>query len=365
MRHGHCHERFSIMKTNFKIASGVAGWKALIALMIVGTARITLSAPSTLLWQIGKPDNDNREFALAPNRYTEFHEDGFFVVGRSDPKRDWPYVHPGPNDAWAGGRQHTFAIVFGLKNPIKDGGCKLRFDLIDTQHGTPPELRIEVNGKAFTRSLPPGADDASVFGRPAKGKECRFDVPFPAALLKAGANQITITTLSGSWLLYDSLGLEAPSGAEMADVTGTVVSSMRSPPVLIERGGKLFKTVQVSIGHFGEETNALIRVNGVKTTNLTLRSTIQSFEIAVAAVEKEAPIIVSVEVADKVLAAETLSLKPVRKWVVYLLPHSHVDIGYTHVQTDVERAQWRYIDMAIDTAPKTASNPPGARFKWN
>ena len=54
-----------------------------------------------------------------------------------------------------------------------------------------------------------------------------------------------------------------------------------------------------------------------------------------------------------------------RKWVVYLLPHSHVDIGYTHVQTDVEQAQWKYLEMAIDTARKSAGNPPGSRFKWN
>ena len=42
-----------------------------------------------------------------------------------------------------------------------------------------------------------------------------------------------------------------------------------------------------------------------------------------------------------------------RKWVVYLLPHSHVDIGYTHVQTDVEQAQWKYLEMAIDAARKS------------
>ena len=55
-----------------------------------------VAAEPALLWQIGKPDNDNREFALAPNRYNEFRDDGFFVVGKSEPQRDWPYVHPGP-----------------------------------------------------------------------------------------------------------------------------------------------------------------------------------------------------------------------------------------------------------------------------
>ena len=57
--------------------------------------------------------------------------------------------------------------------------------------------------------------------------------------------------------------------------------------------------------------------------------------------------------------------KPARPWVVYILPHSHVDIGYTHVQTEVEKLQWKYLDEAIALARKTADYPPGARFKWN
>lgn len=57
--------------------------------------------------------------------------------------------------------------------------------------------------------------------------------------------------------------------------------------------------------------------------------------------------------------------KPRRNWVVYLLPHSHVDIGYTHVQTEVERIQWGVIDKALDLCEKTVAYPQGAQFKWN
>lgn len=57
--------------------------------------------------------------------------------------------------------------------------------------------------------------------------------------------------------------------------------------------------------------------------------------------------------------------KPGRNWVVYLLPHSHVDIGYTHVQPEVERIQWAIIEKALDLCQKTADYPPEARFKWN
>jgi hypothetical protein len=57
--------------------------------------------------------------------------------------------------------------------------------------------------------------------------------------------------------------------------------------------------------------------------------------------------------------------KPVRKWVVYLLPHSHVDIGYTDIQPAVERRHCQILDQALELCRKTADYPPEARFKWN
>ncbi len=49
-----------------------------------------------VLWELGLPDNDNVEFALAPSGHARYARDAFFVVGRSETKRDWPYVRPGP-----------------------------------------------------------------------------------------------------------------------------------------------------------------------------------------------------------------------------------------------------------------------------
>ncbi len=323
-----------------------------------------VAAEPALLWQIGAPDNRNAEFALAPNRYAEFREDGFYVVGKSDPQRDWPYVHPGPGDGWAGGRPHTFTVVFGLKAAPADGQCQLRFDLVDTQHQIPPELRIAVNGREFKQTLPPGAGDASVFGDPKQGREHQFEIGFPAQLLKAGANEIAITTRSGSWLLYDWLGLAGPPDLELADVSGTVVGSVQSPPVLVERDGQLKQTIRLAIRHFGDDTSARVCVAGAQPVDLALRPGVQSLEVAVAAVEKDTDVAIRVEAANQT-TTQSVTLRPVRKWVVYLLPHSHVDIGYTHVQTEVEQAQWKYLEMAIDTAQKSAAYPAGARFKWN
>ena len=318
-----------------------------------------------MLWQIGKPDGTNREFFLAPNRYQEFRADGFFVVGQSDSGRDWPYVQPGPVDAWAGSRPHTFSIVFGLKEVVSQGACTLRIELLDTQSQTPPALRIELNGRHFDQRMPAGAGDASVFGEPARGKKHRFAVEFPAALLRAGPNELSLTTRTGSWILYDWIGFEGPSSLQLAEVSGTVVGSIQSPPVLVERQGRLFQTVQAAIRHFGEASRATARLTGANPLDFTLQRGAQTLEIATAEVEKETAGSLTIQVEGRTIAQRSVTLKPVRKWVVYLLPHSHVDIGYTHVQTEVEQAQWKYLEMAMDAARKSAGNPPGSRFKWN
>ncbi|HWH72518.1 MAG TPA: hypothetical protein VNT26_24365, partial [Candidatus Sulfotelmatobacter sp.] len=84
-------------------------------LVLLFTARFQLPAATpNFLWQIGSADDNNAEFALAPGGFAQFDKDAFFVVGESDPKRDWPYVQPGPVDAWGGSRQHVFSILFGL-----------------------------------------------------------------------------------------------------------------------------------------------------------------------------------------------------------------------------------------------------------
>lgn len=58
-------------------------------------------------------------------------------------------------------------------------------------------------------------------------------------------------------------------------------------------------------------------------------------------------------------------LKNVKSWKVYLLPHSHVDIGYTHVQTYVEKYQWQHLENAIEYARNSEGYPGGSQFKWN
>jgi alpha-mannosidase len=58
-------------------------------------------------------------------------------------------------------------------------------------------------------------------------------------------------------------------------------------------------------------------------------------------------------------------VSPTRKWSVYIMPHSHVDVGYTNVQEKVLAIHMNNIDEAIRIGQHSADYPVEARFKWN
>ncbi len=53
-----------------------------------------------------------------------------------------------------------------------------------------------------------------------------------------------------------------------------------------------------------------------------------------------------------------------RRWEIYLVHHTHVDIGYTEPQTIVLRKHAEYIAQALDLCTETDHLPPGEQFCW-
>ncbi|HEX7411789.1 MAG TPA: glycoside hydrolase family 38 C-terminal domain-containing protein [Bacteroidales bacterium] len=63
--------------------------------------------------------------------------------------------------------------------------------------------------------------------------------------------------------------------------------------------------------------------------------------------------------------SKTISVPAMRYWTVYVYPHSHVDIGYSNTQENVEFIHKRNIDQGIKLAEKTKDYPEGASYLWN
>ena len=212
-------------------------------------------APPANLWEIGKEDGDTRGLALAPSGWQQFPGDPAFVVGKSDPAKDWPYVHPGPEDAWAGGGRHVFTVRFGLEAAPGAGPAALVAAFADTHFVKPPRLAVRVNGRAlFEENLPKGAGNESIEGKPAAGRPHRIEVPIPAGVLRAGDNTVELETTAGSWLLYDALALRAPAGTRLAAVRDVPAAV---PPQEVTVEVDAASTVRAMAGGIGASWHAI------------------------------------------------------------------------------------------------------------
>ncbi len=136
---------------------------------------------------------------------------------------------------------------------------------------------------------------------------------------------------------------------------------------IIERkDGKLVQPLKVTMDHpYGETVKAVVRVDGQEPRTVEIKFGRQTLEYTVAAAEAERTLNVAIEVAGEKVASRAVTLKPARKLKVYILPHSHTDIGFTAVQTDIEEKQINNLLQGIAEARRTASYPEGARFVWN
>ncbi|MFW6722448.1 polysaccharide lyase family protein [Streptomyces sp. MAR4 CNY-716] len=168
--------------------------------------------------RVGGFDHRGLEFALSPNLSAQypaaFPEDVDFRHGASDPARDWCYLHPGPGDAWAGRREHTFTLRFDLPAaPERDLGFALW--LIDSHATAAGHAELAVNGRAVrTLEFRGGATRGSLEGDAARSgsvlKPSSYELPLAADLFRAGENVLTLRKTSGSWIAYDALGVFAP-----------------------------------------------------------------------------------------------------------------------------------------------------------
>jgi hypothetical protein len=316
------------------------------------------------MWTIGTVDKDTREFALAPDGYTRFKDDGYFAVGRSDPARDWPYIQPGPSDSWAGGRRHTFTIEFGVKSIGGTGDATLEIFFVDTQPAGPPTLRITVNGTVFERTTPKGSGNLSYLGKTAEGWPSTVTVRFPKSLLRKGSNAISIASVVGSWMLYDAIRLEAP-GVVPAPSIETHVADIRADQVLLRKPGGAVQPISIEIRHFGAPTPASVYVRDEKH-DISLKEGLTRLDLEMSPVSKDTKLPVRLVLPDgRVPWSGSVTMKPVRPWTVYLLPHSHNDIGYTAQQSDVLKKQMANLETGMALAKQTAGYPEDARFRWN
>jgi len=136
-------------------------------------------------------------------------------------------------------------------------------------------------------------------------------------------------------------------------------------PALIRVKDRLCQPVRVEISRIAPPVEAVVSAEGGGSQTIRLETGYNAVYFPVPAVSEWKRISVGVEVAGRTVSRESVEVRPVVRRTIYLLPHSHVDIGYSDPQAVVEKNHWKYLEQAIDLARRTADYPAGARFKWN
>lgn len=132
----------------------------------------------------------------------------------------------------------------------------------------------------------------------------------------------------------------------------------------IAKNNKVEKQLGVAgILHFGPSTTAKIFVDDKLIKETEVSFGYNYIRVELPAVDKEKT--VNYRLLDGDFTDEDeLTLKPVRKWRVNFVQHSHTDIGYTRPQTEILAEHLRYIDYALDYCDNTDNYPDESKFRW-
>ncbi len=331
------------------------------ALLILAVAACCAAVENTV-WQIGKFDNSYDEFAIARNyaAYSgDFGDSLTFKAGQDAPAQKWPFIQPGTSDAWAGYRKHPQSIVFDLSGQPA-GTFTLTIDFVNTHYGGPPLYEVSINGRAGTFRLPAGASDDSL-ADPSKGKEYVLSLPLPASYFQPGENKITLTSLEGSWVLYDALKLANDPAAVMP--AAEVRQASLTPTILfVQDGGTVKQVAKLSVETTPGTTDcsATVTIAGKSQTVNLMPNLMGAAEQEVYLDELSAPTTAEVTVtAGGKSKTVTSEIKPQKKWRVYVQDSTHVDIGYTDWQERIVQRHNDNMSLALDLCARYPD------FKWN
>ena len=133
---------------------------------------------------------------------------------------------------------------------------------------------------------------------------------------------------------------------------------------LARKNGELRQPLQIHIHNTDSAGAAITKLDGVEVDRRDVPAGSSTFEVYPKPVTGIQRFTVTVEINGK-SSSEDIELKPVRQMLIYVLPHSHHDLGYTDLQANVEEKQIRNITRGIELARKTANYPDGSRFIWN
>ncbi|ETN96242.1 GH92 family glycosyl hydrolase [Zhouia amylolytica] len=327
-----------------------------IFVFILSTLFTTLStAQNHILWQIGKSDNSAKEFALAPSSYENFlehdfgWEDRYYLIGSSKEQQDFPYVLPGAIDYWggtsglAGIRPHEINMLFGLKDSPKKGNCQLLFDILDCSAKEAPYVKVTINDRSWKYRLAKGSGANVLKGELSGAKEQLVKIEFDADLLKKGGNKIQITTLEGSWLVFDHIRLSTSEQMKLMQPEHAFVRNVEPADYEIQKAGKRFQPLLIDVQHLEGAAELSVNLDGKRVFKQTVEMGRYVFEVPMPAVE--ASIVSNYQIYINGIQVEGDSVHRNPKELVSLSDYVDTKIGTGHSRWMIAPGPWMPFGM--------------------
>jgi len=320
------------------------------------------SATEQTVWRMGTVNHSPYEFNIESGGDPLFGArfpkvDPHYVVGKSDPATDWPAYQWASTLDGPDSHLHPYAIEFDLKD-VPTGVFVLKLYLI-SQSATTAEMQVEINGhKGLFYQHPKlgyAGGDRDMVTLPRGGEDAiLFD--FPAGFLHKGQNLITLTAVdepknkddkSRSIVAYDAIEL---SNDGMATFAAEALTAEVEPTIYyVRQGDGLAEQVNVYLRSNGAVTEGKATLEvGKKIFDLPLVAREfgeQKLEFTIPEFGLGASGTVNVNVQGKVQRF-AVNMTPAKKWNLLVVPHIHIDVGYSDYQEKVAEIQSRVLDEA-------------------
>ncbi len=314
------------------------------------------------VFQIGVFNRSSSEFASGnPQQKVNF------VVSQSDPAKDWYGAQPAVLSSAGKPLESSIetaprTITFSLAGPPADR-YRLHVALL-IENASVPALKVGINGKNGIFYLHPKLDYSSgdlvdVFDPAYSTADVEFD--FPGSYLQAGANTISLQAIEeadeavpDAGLHYDAIELDSvPRAANSAAFSAQLV-----PTIFFRmQNGEMLESVDAFIRHFGHiEPGSKAELTIAKRSyHAQLRGGYdfgeEKAEFAVREFAPQTEAQLTVETGGQKQNFKQ-SIDPAKKWTIFLVPHIHIDIGYSDYQAKVAAIQARTIAEAMDMTAK-------------
>jgi hypothetical protein len=315
-------------------------------------------SPADTVFRIGNFDRSSFGFADGiPSQPVNY------VVGKSQAKKDWYATQPAELASPADPQKANIAsapraITFDLDR-VPASSYRLHVAvLIETGTVTPlPALRVSINGKHGRFYLHPVLNYYS--GEPPQWGLYSADVSFvfPGSYLHQGSNTITLQAIEevdkevpGASLTYDAIELDQGAvGLHARTSSARILTTI----FYQQKQGELDEIVDVFICHnraMKPGSSADLMIAG-KHHRQALEGNQDFGEEKLEFLVPEFPAKTRAQLTwsvDGHRQDSKESIDPQRKWTLFLVPHLHLDVGYSDYQAKVAAIQSRVIDETMD-----------------